>query len=80
MQRDDRKRVLILPNDAMSRITQALVEVNEKMNSSDAAMVMVAKEVKTSDARGKLGIMKINKDGLIEQFFRKSKNICRKNF
>ncbi len=73
MARDNRKSLLILPNDAMSRIPVSLNKMNEIMNSGKAAVVMVAKEVDKEDARGSLGIMKINKDGEIEAFAEKPK-------
>ncbi len=73
MERDGRKSLLILPNDAMSRIPNALKEMTEKMNTGDAAVVMIAKEVDKEDARGSLGIMKINDKGEIEAFAEKPK-------
>lgn len=73
MKRDNRESLLILPNDAMSRIPHALSEMNDIMNSGKAAVVMVAKEVDKEDARGSLGIMKINDKGEIEAFAEKPK-------
>ena len=71
----ERKSLLILPNDAMSRIPEALKEANAKMNSGEAAMVMIAKEVAPETARGSLGIMQINEDGEIQAFAEKPKKI-----
>ena len=67
MQRDGRKSLLILPNDAMSRIPVALSKINDKINSGEAAMVMVAKQVESEDAHS-LGIMKILDNGEIDDF------------
>ena len=73
MERDGRESLLILPNDAMSRIPNALSKMTEIMNSGKAAVVMVAKEVGKEDARGSLGIMKINDKNEIEAFAEKPK-------
>ena len=73
MKRNNRENLLILPNDAMSRIPNALKEVNELMNTGKAAVVMVAKEVNKEYAKGTLGIMKINDKGEIEAFAEKPK-------
>ena len=73
MEREGRDSLLILPNDAMSRIPKALSEMTNIMNSGNAAVVMVAKEVDKEDARGSLGIMKINDKGEIEAFDEKPK-------
>ena len=73
MERNNRDSLLILPNDAMSRMPVALKKVNDKMNTGDAAVVMIAKTVDKEDARGKLGIMKINDKGIIEAFAEKPK-------
>lgn len=73
MRREGRKSLLILPNDAMSRIPNAIKETTELMNSGKAAVVMIAKEVDMEDARGSLGIMKITDDGRIEAFAEKPK-------
>ena len=73
MEREGRDSLLILPNDAMSRIPKALSEMTNIMNSGNAAVVMVAKEVDKEDARGSLGIMKINDKGEIEAFAEKPK-------
>ncbi len=73
METPSRKSLLILPNDAMSRIPKALGEVNDLINSNKACVVMVAKEVDKEDARGALGIMKINDEGQIEAFAEKPK-------
>ena len=71
----ERKSLLILPNDAMSRIPEALKQATEKMNSGKAAMVMIAKEVAPETARGSLGIMQINENGEIQAFAEKPKKI-----
>ena len=73
MEREGRDSLLILPNDAMSRIPKALSEMTNIMNTGNAAVVMVAKQVDKEDARGSLGIMKINDKGEIEAFAEKPK-------
>ena len=73
MEREGRDSLLILPNDAMSRIPKALSEMTNIMNTGNAAVVMIAKEVDKEDARGSLGIMKINDRGEIEAFAEKPK-------
>ncbi|MCD8025059.1 MAG: hypothetical protein LUE64_05945 [Candidatus Gastranaerophilales bacterium] len=73
MEREGRDSLLILPNDAMSRIPKALSETTALMNTGKAAVVMIAKEVDKEDARGSLGIMKIDDEGKIEAFAEKPK-------
>ncbi len=73
MKREGEEALLILPNDAMSRIPNALSEVSSLINSKKAAVVMVAKEVDKEDARGSLGIMKIDDEGKIIAFAEKPK-------
>ena len=76
MERENRDSLLILPNDAMSRIPKALSQMTQIMNTGNAAVVMIAKEVDKEDARGSLGIMKINDKGEIEQFAEKPKEFA----
>ena len=76
MERENRDSLLILPNDAMSRLPKALSQMTQIMNTGNAAVVMIAKEVDKEDARGSLGIMKINDKGEIEQFAEKPKEFA----
>lgn len=71
-----RKNTLILPNDAMSRMPNALKELTSKINSGKAAMVMIAKKVKEDDAINTFGIMKIDSEGKIEEFAEKPNKIA----
>ena len=73
MKRSGRESLLILPNDAMSRIPEALSELTGIQNSGNAAMVMVAKATNKEVARGSLGIMKIAEDKTIDAFAEKPK-------
>lgn len=73
MERENRESLFIMPNDAMSRIPNAVSKAVDIMNSGKAAVVMVAKEVNKEDARGKLGIMKIDDEGKIVEFAEKPK-------
>ena len=57
------KTLVVLPNDAMSRIPKALKRLNDMINSGSAAMIMIAKQVPKANAEGKLGIMQIEDDG-----------------
>ena len=75
MQRDGRESLFILPNDSMSRLTEATGKVAELMNSGKAAIAMIAKEVKSEDAKGNFGIMKLNDDNEILAFAEKPKEI-----
>ncbi|MBQ9245532.1 hypothetical protein IJ182_04615 [bacterium] len=62
MERDGRQSLAIFPNDSMSRMTDATKKMFETINSGKASVAMIAKKVKEEDARGKLGIMSIDKD------------------
>lgn len=75
MKRDGRKSLFILPNDSMSRLTGATDKVAELMNSGNAAIAMIAKEIKSEDAKGNFGIMKLNDDNEILAFAEKPKEI-----
>ncbi|MBR5304224.1 MAG: hypothetical protein IKU37_05295 [Candidatus Gastranaerophilales bacterium] len=58
MARPGRKAALILPNDSMSRMTNAVIEANRLINSGDAAIAMIAKKVKAQDCIKTFGIIK----------------------
>ncbi len=75
MDRPGRKSIALFPNDSMSRLTNASANMAKLINSGNAAIAMIAKEVKTEDARGNLGIMKLGKDNEIIEFAEKPKVI-----
>ncbi len=60
MNRSGRKSLTLFPNDSMSRMPKATKEMADIMNSGKAAIVMISKKVKANDAKGNLGIMKID--------------------
>ena len=73
MKRAGRENLLILPNDPISRVTNAMVKAKELIDSGEAAMVMIAKEVDPSLAKD-FGIMKLGANNEILQFLEKPKN------
>ncbi len=74
-ERSGRKNITILPNDSMSRLTNAYKEAMKLTNSGKAAVAMIAKEVKSEDAKGNFGIMKLGEDNEILEFAEKPKVI-----
>lgn len=75
MMRDGRESLAILPNDSMSRMPKAAKKMADLMNTGTAAVAMIAKEVKSDDAKGNFGIMKLGKDNEILEFAEKPKTI-----
>ena len=75
MEREGRKSLTLFPNDSMSRMTEATQKMADIMNTGDAAVVMIAKEVKSDDAKGNFGIMKLGEDNEILEFAEKPKEI-----
>lgn len=75
MRREGRESLFILPNDSMSRLTNAANRAAELMNSGNAAIAMIAKEIKSEDAKGNFGIMKLGDNNEILEFAEKPKNI-----
>lgn len=71
MQKDGRKSAMIFPNDSMSRMTNAVIEANNIMQSGKAAMVIVAKEVPAQDCVKTFGIMKLDDNNQIVEFAEK---------
>ena len=71
MQKDGRKSAMIFPNDSMSRMTNAVIEANNIMQSGKAAMVIVAKEVPAQDCIKTFGIMKLDDNNQIVEFAEK---------
>ncbi|MBE7705176.1 MAG: hypothetical protein E7Z90_05110 [Cyanobacteria bacterium SIG29] len=75
MEREGRNSLTLFPNDSMSRMTEASRKMADIMNTGDAAIVMIAKEVSSEDAKGNFGIMKLGKDNEILEFAEKPKTI-----
>ena len=75
MEREGRKSLTLFPNDSMSRMTEASRKMADIMNSGEAAIVMIAKEVKSDDAKGNFGIMKLGENNEILEFAEKPKTI-----
>lgn len=71
MARPDRKSVMLFPNDAMSRMTKAVIEANRIMSEGNAAVVMIAKEVPAKDCINNFGIMKLGSNNEILEFAEK---------
>ena len=76
MKNGNSKSVMIFPNDAMSRMTNAVVEANNLMESGKAAIAIVAKEIPAKDCIGTFGIMRLNDDNQIVDFAEKPKTIA----
>ncbi len=75
MQRSGRKYLTIFPNDSMSRMTNATRRMFEIMEQGNTAIAMIAKEVKSEDAKGNFGIMKLGAGNEILEFKEKPKQI-----
>ena len=75
MEREGRKSLTLFPNDSMSRMTEASRKMADIMNSGEAAIVMIAKEVSSDDAKGNFGIMKLGENNEILEFAEKPKTI-----
>jgi hypothetical protein len=60
MTRPGRESMAIFPNDSMSRMPLATVEMAKRINSGEASVAMIAKKVKSQDAINTFGIMKID--------------------
>lgn len=75
MEREGRESLFILPNDSMSRMTNAVSGAVELMNSGKSAVAMISKTVPSEEAAGALGIMKIGEDKEILEFAEKPKVI-----
>ena len=71
MPREGRKYAMMFPNDSMSRMTNAVIEANKKMQTGEAAIAMVAKKVKAQDCIKTFGIMKLAENGEILEFAEK---------
>ena len=73
MAREGRENLLILPNDPISRVTNAMVEAKKIIDSGDAAMVMIAKKV-DKDLAKDFGVMRLGENNEILEFVEKPKN------
>ncbi len=75
MEREGRKSLTLFPNDSMSRMPEATRKMADIMNTGNAALVMIAKEVLSDDAKGTFGIMKLGDGNEILEFAEKPKII-----
>lgn len=75
MEREGRNSLTLFPNDSMSRMSGATKVMADIMNSGDAAIVMIAKEVSAEEAKGNFGIMKLGENNEILEFAEKPKTI-----
>ncbi len=75
MMRDGAKSIMVLPNDSMSRMTNAVVAAKELTDSGKAAIAMIAKKVKASDCIKTFGIMRLNNQNQILEFKEKPSSI-----
>ncbi len=75
MEREGRNSLTIFPNDSMSRMSKATKKMADIMNTGEAAIVMIAKEVSADEAKGNFGIMKLSADNEILEFAEKPKTI-----
>ncbi len=70
-----KKYTMMFANDAMSRTTDAIISTVDKVASGDAAVVMIAKEVKSKDCLNTFGIMKTDENNQVLDFAEKPKSI-----
>ncbi len=75
MMRDDAKSIMILPNDSMSRMTNAIIKAKELTDSGNAAIAMIAKKVEAQDCINTFGIMRLNNQNQIMEFKEKPSKI-----
>ncbi len=69
MTKEGRKSAMLFPNDSMSRMTNAVIEANNIMNTGKAAIVLIAKKVKAQDCIKTFGIMKYDPETKVVQGF-----------
>ncbi len=69
MTKEGRKSAILFPNDSMSRMTNAVIEANNIMNTGKAAIVLIAKKVKAQDCIKTFGIMKYDPETKVIQGF-----------
>lgn len=70
-----KKYTMMFANDAMSRTTDAIISTVDKIASGDAAVVMIAKEVKAKDCIKTFGIMKTDENNQVLDFAEKPDSI-----
>ncbi len=75
MARPGRESITIFPNDSMSRMEKALDKTVDRMADGNSSIVMIAKEIKSEDAKSNFGIMKLGKNNEIQEFAEKPKVI-----
>ena len=75
MDRQDAKSIMVLPNDSMSRMTNAVIKAKQLIDSGDAAIAMIAKKVAAKDCIKNFGIMKLGHNNEILEFAEKPETI-----
>ncbi len=70
MVRDGRKSAIIFPNDSISRMTNAVIEAKNIMDSGKAAIVLIAKKVKAQECVNTFGIMKYDPETHVIEGFK----------
>ena len=70
MKRDGRKSAMIFANDSISRMTNAVIEAKNIMDSGKAAIVLIAKKVKAQECVNTFGIMKYDPETRIIEGFK----------
>ncbi len=75
MARPGRESITIFPNDSMSRMKTALDTTVDRMAEGKSSIVMIAKEIKSEDAKSNFGIMKLGNNSEIQEFAEKPKVI-----
>ena len=71
MDRENRKSIMILPNDSVSRMTNAVIEAKRVIDSGRAAVAMIAKKVPAKECVNNFGIMRLGHENEILEFAEK---------
>ena len=75
MDREDRKSIMIFPNDSVSRMTNAVIEAKRIIDDGHAAVAMIAKQVPAKECINNFGIMKLGEGNEILEFAEKPASI-----
>ena len=75
MDREDRKSIMIFPNDSVSRMTNAVIEAKRIIDDGHAAVAMIAKQVPAKECINNFGIMKLGQGNEILEFAEKPASI-----
>lgn len=75
MDREDRKSIMIFPNDSVSRMTNAVIEAKRIIDDRHAAVAMIAKQVPAKECINNFGIMKLGEGNEILEFAEKPASI-----